>query len=69
MTKDAKAVFVVVSEGGVIQGIFSNLAEEQLEIIVIDHDADESDDPAEREHYRNCLERAEPFLIDEYARW
>jgi len=72
MARRSKPVVVVVSEGGVIQAIFSNLPRGRVEVIVVDHDLDESDDPAEREFYEACLKRAEqPFLAAEFEipRW
>jgi len=71
MSNSTKPVVVVISEGGVIQGLFSSLPSDRVEVIVIDHDLEESDDPKEREFYKACLKRAEPFLAAEceIPRW
>ena len=71
MAKSTKPVVVVVSEGGVIQALFSSLPSDRVEVIVVDHDLEDSEDPTEREFYKECLKRAEPLLAAEYEiqRW
>ena len=71
MDSRTKPVVVVVSEGGVIQALFSNLPPDAVEIVVMDHDLEESDDQGEREFYQQCLKRAEPLLEagQEVPRW
>jgi len=66
-----KHVLVVVSEGGVIQALFSSLPSDRVEVIVVDHDLEDSDDPDERQFYQECLNRAEPLLRPEceISRW